>query len=198
MKEKWVWQDVLFFLIALAFFVGVGALLNYCAYRAWGDSLEDMILAKQYLIKAAMIGAYAMLLYLVAWYFVRIRVLRFNEKGVYFYGLLGLRCFCAWSDIERVERFRAVRAYKDNDRCRLPDFIAVYTKDHFVRPVLDSQLKIKNLDRNGWRYKINKDDSEIAIIIGIDTLSEANFVKYLAHYRPDIEITYDVSMLSEL
>ncbi len=123
------------------------------------------------------------------------QVMKFDEKGFYFYDVTGLRCSCTWESIEKLEWYRTKNALNDyNERYR-PVYLTVYNNEHFLELEMNENGRIYNRDIRGRRFKVNKSDSELVLVIGLITGSVKTFKKYVEHYRPDLFIGRHTSMI---
>ncbi len=186
MKTKWLYTDVIITAVELIIVIAAEIAAWQYACTAIKQPFATLIC-----IAATVVG-------LVLVYFKKNAklLMRFDEKGFYFYGITGLCGFCAWEDIERVEYHKSKNNYVfDFTRRRRPVYISVYTKEHFIEPQVDENGWVSNHNIRGRKMKVNCDRSQIAWIIGINSGSKRIFKEFLRFYRPELGIFYNGNML---
>lgn len=192
MKTKWLYADIIGSFVMVLFFAGVDALIWYGAFESF---LKPVAVA---------VGVLVTVMILILFFKHGVfQVMKFDENGFYFYDIFGLRGFCAWESIEKAEYHRSERTYESHigyghrrryGRYR-PVYITVYNNEHFLVPDIDENNRVKNRDLRGYRFKVNKQDSELAWIIGLNTGSKKTFTEFFGHYRPDLFIERNSNMI---
>lgn len=188
MKTKWLISDIVRRIIEIIVIIGILILVLVGVQKLFIKSVGIIF------VIAVVIFLALLLIYAISVF----TVMKFDEKGFYFYDIRGLRGFCPWESIEKAEYHRTKNNYWfDVNKYYRPVYIIVYNSEHFLEPDIDENAVVSNKNRNGRRFKMNCSNSELAWVIGLNWFSRKIFKQYFSYYRPDLFIQYNANMLED-
>ncbi len=188
MKTKWTYSDIVkdFFAILLA--IGFNIAVWYLEVKVVG--VENRLYGIIMCVAVVLIDIWLL------FRFDYFEIMKFDEKGFYFYNMFGFKGFCSWDSIESISLFRTKRGMHIGKRGHHnvpPVYAAIFTSDHYLTPDMDEYGKVFNRDRDGKRFKLNRNKTNLAWAIQVSEYPkpynrEKLFKEYLAYYHPDVSI----------